>query len=267
MPQVSIDERAKNFALSHLSNCSKRLTLPNPRGEPSYEAIIRKLQIPGARVWCRSPLEPSWNRTSAVVYLPPQDDAAQWAYPGGESRVLSDWVATIAKALVSIRQSAKGGILVLNDSHEDIRLLSQAVREIDPSIPLLLPEGQRLGAQRQRVIWLATGAAWTGLDISDPSVNPEDDYLLTDLVIPRLPFGQNRTSIHQARLEYNFAAESVEARVKLLQGMGRLIRREGLRHRRIFLLDGRIFVAKYGKSFSLLLKGYTVETHTESHTV
>ena len=65
--------------------------------------------------------------------------------------------------------------------------------------------------------------------------------LLTDLVIPALPFGMNRTLTHMQRVENaGFVAEKQSALFMLRQGIGRLIRRPGLKHRRIWVLDGRL---------------------------
>ena len=88
-----------------------------------------------------------------------------------------------------------------------------------------------------KVLWLAVGAAWTGLDIK------HDPNLLTDLVIPRLPFGQNRTTTHDARVQRTggWSSELMNAVMFYRQGIGRLVRQEGLpKNRRIFVLDARI---------------------------
>ena len=52
-------------------------------------------------------------------------------------------------------------------------------------------------AAGHRPIWVATGGAWTGRDLRDRSVPGDragDDLLLTDMVIPALPFGTDRSA-------------------------------------------------------------------------
>jgi CRISPR type IV-associated DEAD/DEAH-box helicase Csf4 len=93
-----------------------------------------------------------------------------------------------------------------------------------------------------RPVWVATGPAWTGLDLRDElAKNASDDRILTDLVITRNPMGRNRTAAHLARVaRLGFEQELLDAAFTLRQGLGRLIRREDLKNRRIWFLDGRI---------------------------
>ncbi len=63
---------------------------------------------------------------------------------------------------------------------------------------------------------------------------------MTDLVITRVPFGTNKTAVHMARVKrLGFDMEAMEAALRLKQGLGRLIRREGVSGRRIWVMDGR----------------------------
>ena len=97
-------------------------------------------------------------------------------------------------------------------------------------------------AKGLRPVMLGLGGAWTGIDLTDPSVPPERDNLLTDLVIVRMPVGLNRTNSALARIERSGTASiSNEALLTFKQGLGRLIRRTGVTDRRIWILDGRIF--------------------------
>jgi ATP-dependent DNA helicase DinG len=59
--------------------------------------------------------------------------------------------------------------------------------------------------------------------------------------MPNLPFGLLRTTTHVSRMSrIGFAAEAIVTQRQFRQGIGRLIRREGLLHRRVWLLDGRL---------------------------
>ena len=91
-----------------------------------------------------------------------------------------------------------------------------------------------------RPLWLGVGAAWTGIDLSDTRVSAQDDVLLTDLVIPRLPYGCNRSLSHARRRKIVPVSEQREMLMMLRQGLGRLVRREGVQDRRIWIGDRRL---------------------------
>ena len=107
-------------------------------------------------------------------------------------------------------------------------------------------EFMRKARAGDRPVWIATGGAWVGLDLRDSlAIEAKDDNLLTDLVILRLPFQQNQTSTHYARKERSgHDIEFLETAIRLRQGLGRLIRREGVLNRRIWFMDGRVHGAR-----------------------
>lgn len=120
-------------------------------------------------------------------------------------------------------------------------------------------------------IWLAVGGAWTGLDVGGHrpwaelfgnELAPEEDQVLTTLVIPRLPFGTNRTITHRTRIERQSTVpwEVLDVFFRTKQAMGRLVRRSGLLpNREIHILDGRINDPDFGGYLSrirALVKGY-----------
>jgi ATP-dependent DNA helicase DinG len=93
-----------------------------------------------------------------------------------------------------------------------------------------------------RPVLLGLGTAWTGVNFVDESAQPGDDFLLTDLVILRLPLGLNRTTAMTSRIDRMGMYPIInEALIILKQGLGRLIRRDGLTDRRLWVLDGRIW--------------------------
>lgn len=95
--------------------------------------------------------------------------------------------------------------------------------------------------QGKRPIWLATGPAGTGLDLTLNALAPEDDFLLSDLIIPNVPIGMNQSTVHKSRVEvFGYIEEMMAATLIFKQWLGRLIRREGVTHRRIWMLDGRV---------------------------
>ena len=104
-----------------------------------------------------------------------------------------------------------------------------------------------LAQQGRRPLWLALGGAWTGLDLNGAHAQPpmlsDTDNLLTDLVIPRIPFSLNVTTTHMHRMTARGGVpwELLDTTMRFKQGIGRLVRREGIpNNRRIFVLDGRL---------------------------
>jgi CRISPR type IV-associated DEAD/DEAH-box helicase Csf4 len=153
-------------------------------------------------------------------------------------------------------------VLVLNTSHETVIGLRTRLEDMHDII-VLSQEGTSnrqqaktfltLTHEGKRPLWLAVGGAWTGLDLGGhdpyeellgcPQLSPSNDNVLTDLVIPRLPFGTNNSMSHvrRVRMQRSFPWDLLDAAFRFLQGLGRLVRRRGLSaNRRIWILDGRL---------------------------
>jgi Rad3-related DNA helicase len=85
--------------------------------------------------------------------------------------------------------------------------------------------------------------------------------LLTDLVLPALPFGTDQSSTHRGRKKaFGFGVEVQKAFRKFRQALGRLVRREGLVDRHIWLLDGRLVhpgATTYTADMRLWISRYT----------
>ncbi len=235
---------------------SGTLYLPNADGRISSAFMRMKLLVPRDRAHEINPVHPSWNFTVPTVYIPDATAARHLLYPGtaederGVENV-AHWHHAVVERLTNIVETAAGGTLVLCCSYLDVRtfagLLAETLGERlltsrgSSSARTLAGEFIQLSRQKLRPVWLATGSAWTGLDLSDHDVHdPAQDFTLTDLVITRVPFGTNKTAVHLARSKrLGFDVECMEAALRLKQGLGRLIRREGLTKRRIWMLDGR----------------------------
>lgn len=164
------------------------------------------------------------------------------------------WCHQVANAIADIHADAIGGTLVLMTSYESVhRVAHQLIERMDALVQAnanttlaqqrnLFIELSRAG---KRPVWLALGGAWTGLDINGDhyGIKAEADNLLTDLIIPRIPFGINRSVTHQHRMGVMNGVpwDLLDATMRFKQGVGRLVRREGLqKNRRIFVLDGRL---------------------------
>lgn len=188
----------------------------------------------------------------------------------------TEWCKEVADELVKIYDSAAGGCLVLMTSYNYVNKVKSfllkhpniapnlifaqqgeiATKDKPKTQPITISEQQRkylqLASQGKKPIWLGLGNAWTGINLSggDPmkdvcgiEIAPEDDNVLTDLIIPRLPFGINKSVTHTYRMTHRKTVpwDRIDTLLRLRQGVGRLVRRYGVpKNRRVHLLDARL---------------------------
>lgn len=161
------------------------------------------------------------------------------------------WHSSLAVAMRSICGRARGGTLVLLTSYEDLNALAgllapdlgeRMVQQVrDRRFESLVREFRAKHAKGLRPVMLALGVAWTGIDLVDTQVEPEQDTMLTDLVVARLPISLNHSATMRSRVEHQGLYPVInECLLTLKQGLGRLIRRAGVKDRHIWLLDGRV---------------------------
>ncbi len=253
-------------------------TLYLTRGDNTESAGYMQgiLSIPPSRMrefptvtpgWVRAPVTALWipesvKGTSATssdrLWLRPPSRRDKLE-PADRARWEDEWLDEVAEVIGSIYAGnaggvapAAGGTLVLCTSYVTVEGLAR--RLVERGSAVLSAQRQRsLSHQRaeffarraERPIWLAVGGAWTGLDVNGDAIGlkAEEDNLITELVIPRLPFGTNRSLTHQTRMERTpgMPWDLLDAAMRTKQGLGRPIRREGLPHnRRFWILDGRL---------------------------
>lgn len=266
---------------------------PDDGYDYSARYIRRILATPADRGRDYPPVRPHWMYEPITsITMPARDDRfappsrSLKLTPAKREEAETQWLKAVAgKVINEIRPDAKGGILVLMTSYDSIE-------KIRPMIPhALLPHcvfasprdsvpeqaAAFLGfaAEGHKPIWFATGAAWTGLDVGghEPMRHllgreplPADrDNILTDLVIPRIPFGLNKSVTHEYRCRTDRGTpwEVHDTLFRLKQGIGRLVRREGLpKNRRIWLLDARLYHQTFrfiADRIDLLLKHFTTK--------
>jgi CRISPR type IV-associated DEAD/DEAH-box helicase Csf4 len=248
---------------------SATLYLPSKTGEASCHYIRVKLGVPLERSISFAPLYYR-DVLSPLMLLPSPAAAPALTYPGGSGQSEEDddspspsdgtdassrygaWVGNCSQQIVIAADTARGGTLVLCTSFSDLRAIagrmpaSMQDRLVDPAGEHTVPRNaalfRKLHRSGKRPIWIATGAAWTGLDLRDEQAETaEADTLLTDLVIVRTPLCLVRTTTQLQRREWmGFESDMFEALIRLKQGLGRLVRRPGLHDRRIHVLDGRL---------------------------
>lgn len=245
---------------------SATLYVPTARGDTSYY-ISKILALPPDRVTQTVAEHPSWITATPTLYIPDKEASAALSPPTGDAaspEAISSWMKHVASVVHHVASTAAGGTLVLLSGYERLDTLAT---DLGPGLgPRLVVQRQNRGVARceaefrdlamrgDRPVWLATGGAWTGLDLRDKQV-PDDraseDMLLTDLVIPNIPLGLAGGTTHAARRDAFLPVEGMATALIFRQGLGRLIRRAGLRNRRIWMLDARLLTYAAVRSGSI----------------
>ena len=270
-------------------------TLYDDVSKAGLESVRRLLSVRSDHLVAMTPVRPAWTFEPVSLYMPadagaadgPKDQQAFYrpterSTPDDEQRSIQTtrWRRDIAEYVLQSYASGEGGMLVLLTAHAERHALETtlvdhfppgALISQAPGISLELAKSRFLHATAQglRPCLLAVGSAWTGLDISGDAlasitgrpVPPEDDRVLTDLVIPNAPIGVNRTLTHQWRRErIGTLAEIGAVSMLFRQGIGRLVRREGLppKSRRLHFLDVRIHDQKMGQFFAPIKRALQV---------
>lgn len=251
---------------------SATVFIPDTGGMLSSNFLAGKLALPVGRTRPIGPYVGSWVTATPVLCLPAIKDRDILSYPkdvvsdddadevegtqhaashSASSEAFDRWADAVAKSIVHAAKTAVGGTLVLSPAYRDIRSMATRLNlSLERRLIVHKPDVP-FSAQRQsfeemsragkRPVWIATGAAWTGLNLRDEGVAPAKDILLTDLMVIRAPVRMNRSSTHFMRLRrMGWYAELAESGILLRQGIGRLIRAQGLKDRRLWILDGRI---------------------------
>lgn len=245
---------------------SATMYVPTYTGETSFY-ISKMLSLPAERTSQTKSEHPQWVTMSPTVMLPEGKDLIKRLTPpskdAADEEGLSAWLETVAEVVVGAARGAAGGTLVLMSSYERLQILARHLGALQRSGRLVVQsstkgvtrcegEFRELAKAGKRPVWLATGGAWIGLDLRDKdAADGAADLLLTDLVIPNVPLGLNKSTTHSARRERFVPFEGMSMALLFRQGLGRLIRRPGLLHRRIWMLDGRLLLRTAASSGSL----------------
>lgn len=236
------------------------------------ENTRRVLSVRQDRVRPLPPVRPSWLFDPVTLYL-----AGDTAHPDGlprfrrpsrrkhsEQAIFDEherrWRDDIGRYVAQAYGAAAGGMLVLLTAYSELDALLQRLDALPQECLIHQGGGVSLEAARmtflraiadgRRPCLLAVGSAWTGLDLSGDGlgallgrrIQPHEDNILTDLIIPTAPIGTDR-SLPQAwrREQMGLMADIGSASITLRQGLGRLVRREGLPpNRKIHFLDSRV---------------------------
>jgi ATP-dependent DNA helicase DinG len=268
---------------------SATLYLPKvPSGTPDPTHTSVTLELPTDRLRTFPPVIAPWLTERVALYTseacpsaftPPKsfdDDARPTnAERAAYAQARQAWVERVAAIIAQAAETAVGGTLVLCGSYDDVdgfaaaldtRLAGRLVVQARRAFSRTERDFRARASAGQRPVWLATGTAWTGLDLSaGRNIPPERDRLLTDVVIPRLPYGTDHSRIFARRVERYFQAAHAAMAFHLRQGVGRLIRRGGVRDRRLWVLDGRIWTA--GNDYAPALCRLLLAAYTDRHSI
>jgi CRISPR type IV-associated DEAD/DEAH-box helicase Csf4 len=256
---------------------SATLYIPTSDGY-SANFMANLLRVPLDRLKTFAPVYAPWT-TSCITGLWIAQSSSNWLYPPIQSdpttkakrtnaeRLQAEvtWHEELAVELQQIWSTSAGGVLVLCTSYATVHavrdLLLQTGGKISDAIVSASPRVSmrsqaqaflQLSHNAVKPLWLAVGSAWTGVDIGghDPwrvlfgeELKAQNDNVLTDLVIPRLPYGTNQSLSHLWRIRNNpnVPWDLFDASLRFKQALGRLVRRESLpKNRRIFVLDARL---------------------------
>lgn len=238
--------------------------------------FANNLYIPERRLKTYTPITPPWLKTNVSEFvLPPANlEQALRFVPVGRKHsqetaerrddLHKAWLNNVAEQIVVAHDMSEGGTLVLMTSFADVKGIYERLGKLN--YPIIKADGN-VTTEAQKVaylnelkkgekpLWLALGGAWTGLDINGKSIGLSDeeitdkDNVIATLIIPKLPFGLNRSLSYHARLSRSRkqgAIEVMETVIRFKQGLGRLIRLENQpKNRRIFVLDGRLRMSEY----------------------
>jgi CRISPR type IV-associated DEAD/DEAH-box helicase Csf4 len=260
-----------------------------------YQRML--LNVPESRAREFRPVIPGWlYRPVTGLWLPQAAMSAdrRWLRPPTRSdraspeeaqAIESAWLDDLAATVEWIVRTASGGSMVALTSYDNVAGLGARLEALGVQ-PLVLAKREftlkeqataflRLRQAGAKPVWLAVGGAWTGLDVGghDPwarlfgaELAPGDDNVFTDLVVPRLPFGVNKSITHMFRMQTkpHIQWDLLDALFRLKQVIGRPVRRAGLpQNRRIFLLDGRLNDERFlgwRQSVLNLLRAYRLRT-------
>lgn len=246
---------------------SASLYLPS-FGGVSGKMTSRILGIPEGRLQEHPPIVCPWIYDSVhSVFIPGPVQSPKFftSHPPSRSEKLKpeqrecrmdQWIGDVVPILCKIHKTAAGGVIVLLTSYERTdkffksllpEIGEKALLVASPDFPLReqKKEFERLTLSGVRPLWLAVGSAWTGLDVNGEALGMEKDRdnVLTDLVIPGIPYGTNQSVTHVHRLSSipEVPWDKYHTYMLMKQAIGRLVRRSGTpRNRRIFILDGRL---------------------------
>jgi len=230
-----------SYSSGGISATSATLHVPAARDSlGGYGYIATLLSLPFDKVDYHKPIISSWLSENVTLKHAPA--SPQWSPDS------SGYIERCANEVEATTEHLSGGTMVLCTSYDQVKSLSD---HLDPNRVITQKPGQSISSLTKRYmasyragirpIWVATGSAWTGLDVTDVIVPASEDNAIQSLFILKLPFDQRDVS--QSGMHFH----NVMARClfKLKQGIGRLVRRPGRKNMQAVIFDGRLYSSKH----------------------
>ncbi|AJF08230.1 hypothetical protein GSUB_17240 (plasmid) [Geoalkalibacter subterraneus] len=216
--------------------------------------IIKTLALPKDRLDIHPPIIPSWVTDPVVLHrprnpmpwLPPQENEFDENRADDFETAHHLWCARLAAQTLLIAQDARSATLVLTTSYETAEEIGSKLSSLGDRLIVQKQNEpfantrrtfEKLTAAGKKPVWVATGQAWTGLDLGDA---------LSDLVITRIPFAGRGSRVGAGR-----GASKFDAAFTLRQGIGRLVRKEGCQTKNLWVFDGRIWLPQKQKFYKM----------------
>lgn len=240
MGVMANSKAAVKAALARLwSACSCALLLSatessvSSAGVRSIHLFSRRLAIPEGRLQDLGQIKSRWRDAGVKVLMPERkkaSDGSLWLTPS--KKRTSAWYDEIAQVLAGWSVGRKK-TLVLATSYADVQGLKEAVAAL--GVSGVFSPGRETPISEQRLAfassavwcWVATGTAWTGMDLPVP---------IARLAVSKLPL------LHPEAMDADALPEEVvhDCVSRFRQGLGRMVRAEGFEERELVLLDGRV---------------------------
>ncbi|MDM8101578.1 MULTISPECIES: ATP-dependent DNA helicase DinG [Oceanobacillus] len=189
---------------------------------------------------------------------------------------IDDFVYAVCEAILSLAEITSGRMLVLFTSYDMLKKANDLLKEMMTEQQyVIIAQGVTSGSRSRlkknfqsydQAILLGTSSFWEGVDI------PGED--LSALVMARLPFQPPNHPVFEAK-SHQMKEEGKnpfmnlslpQAVIKFKQGFGRLIRSSEDRGI-VFICDGRIKTAKYGKYFLESIPSVPVHYEATRHLI
>lgn len=238
-------------------------------GNQKCDYVVRNLAIGQSRLMSTLPIESKYIYTIPTLHVPSPDLRVPLSRPDAKDRLERrslelKWLSNVATQVAKIMAQTKGGTLVLTNSYDQIEGIVKGIKKDHPELVerlVLQKRGAKfnlsINTYRQahkdgkNPVLISLGPAWTGLNLADEDAKARDDTLLTNLVIACCPIGLNQSPTMHKRIEQtNMNAVAKEALLAFKQGLGRLIRRNLVSDRHIWILDGRLWSDKWLPQFT-----------------
>lgn len=255
-----------NAGTSHYYT-EKSLVLPKQR-LLVFEPMIAKWQIDPIRLFVPERINES--KVSDRLWLQPvtYKELGELKNKKEQEALKNKWISEVGVQLKTIIGQAVGGVVVLCSSYEDadrfsgcLDSISRPIIKSEPGVkaPKYVDAFVYHCEKGDYPVWIAVGSAWTGLEIVNKKVPASKDHWLSDVVIPKLPFGVEDTSSHLSMWRDNkqqsYYASGIQCFFKLKQGVGRLVRRPGSAEKNIWILDSRIYKSSW-QALTAPTRGY-----------